>query len=65
MTIQEIKKELAEMSEIADRNKPDEEGNNFAQGYYYGYKRAINDLQRSIQSKEYLEKMEKLYGEEE
>lgn len=64
MTIQEIKKELVDMSAIADKNRTTKE-DNFSRGYYFGYKKAISDLQRFIQNTEYKEKMEALYGKEE
>lgn len=65
MTIQEIKKELVDMSDIADKNSPTKKVDNFSRGYYFGYKKAIIDLQRFIQNTEHKEKMEALYGKEE
>lgn len=65
MKIEEFKQELNEMIGIAIQNEPTLEDSPWRKGYHVGYIKAVQDMQRFIHQREYLENIEEAdHGEQ-
>lgn len=62
MTIDHIKQELKEMRATAERCKTEDHEQKFKMGMDVGYIRAIEDLERFINQREYLENIREARG---